>query len=221
MSSIPAFDKVAGEYDAWYNHPQGKQVFTAELNAVDQLLPPKGIGLELGAGTGIFSKHLTKCDRKIICLDPSEEMLSKAMERGLPIVRGLGDHQPFRAGVLDFTFLVTVMEFLDKPVQVFSEVASTTKSDASLTILFINSDSPWGEFYREIGSKGDTVFQHAKIYTLSEARETLRKAGYVIQQVVGTLNSGPMESPVDGSITPPSEESGVLVIKTVRKGYTG
>ena len=221
MSSIPAFDKVAGEYDVWYNHPQGKQVFTAELNAVDQFLPSGGIGLELGAGTGIFSEHLTRDDRKIVCLDPSEEMLSRARERGLPIVLGLGDHQPFRAGVLDFTFLVTVMEFLDNPVKVFNEVAATNKPDAPLTILFINSDSQWGEFYREIGSKGDTVFQHAKLYTLSEAEDTLRRAGYSIQCTVGTLNSGPMESPVDGSIKSPGEESGVLVIKAARESYTG
>jgi len=217
LSSISAFNKVAGEYDAWYNHPQGKQVFTAELNAVDQLLPSEGIGLELGAGTGIFSQHLTKSDRMIICLDPSEEMLVRAKERDLPIVLGLADYQPFRVGVLDFTFLVSVMEFLDNPVQVFKENVDTAKPEATMTVLFINSDSPWGDFYRDIGSKGDTVFQHAKLYTLSEAAETLEKAGYRILQAVGTLGSGPMESPVDGSLTPPSEKSGVLVIKAVRK----
>ena len=64
---IRAFDLVAGTYDDWYDHPQGRQVFDAELNAVGLHIPKEGIGLELGAGTGIFAEHLTGAGRIIVC----------------------------------------------------------------------------------------------------------------------------------------------------------
>ncbi len=159
--AIRAFDLVAVTYDDWYNHPQGRQVFDAELKAVDMHIPKEGIGLELGAGTGIFAEQLTGVMRTVVCLDPSGEMLTKATERGMASVLGVGEALPLRVGVLDFTYMVTVLEFLEDPAAVLREIRETAKGGAELTLLFINSESAWGDLYRDIVSKGDPVFRHA------------------------------------------------------------
>lgn len=211
--AIRAFDLVADTYDDWYNHPQGRQVFDAELKAVDMHIPKEGIGLELGAGTGIFAEHLTEVMRTVVCLDPSGEMLKKAADRGMASVLGVGEALPMRVGVLDFTYMVTVLEFLDEPVTVLVEIRETAKGGAELTILFINSESSWGDLYRDIGSKGDPVFRYAKLYTMVEVEALMTVSGYSVTERAGTLITQPMETEVEGAITEPSSENGVIVLR--------
>ena len=213
---IRAFDLVAGIYDDWYKHPQGKQIFDAELNAVDLHIPKEGIGLDLGAGTGIFAEHLTGAERTVVCLDPSREMLRKIVDRGMASVLGVGDALPLRVGVLDFTYMITVLEFLDEPVAVLREVRKTAKEGAGLTILFINSESAWGDLYRDIGSKGDPVFKHAKLFTMTEIEALITASGYNVSEWVGTLTTKPMEVEVGGAITEPSSQNGVIVLRAYK-----
>ena len=210
---VRAFDLVAGTYDDWYNHPQGRQVFEAELRAVDIHLPEEGIGIELGAGTGIFAEHLKRMRRTIVCLDPSKEMLKKAAERGVMSVLGSGETLPLRVGVLDFTYMVAVLEFLDEPAAVLSEIMKTAKKGAGLTILFINSESSWGELYRDIGSKGDPVFRHARLYTISEVENLFSVTGYEISESAGTLTTQPGDMEVGAAIKEPGSETGVVVMR--------
>jgi len=211
---IRAFNTVANSYDEWYKHPQGRQIFNAELKAVETMVPATGIGLELGAGTGIFAEHLSSEERTILCLDPSEKMLSQIRSRHMISVLGVGDFLPFRVGILDFTYLITVLEFLDNPEGVFKEAKRTARQDASLVILFINSESVWGDFYREIGSKGDPVFQHARLFTLRQVIELLGKSGYTVCAQVGTLTTGPMEQAVGGDLVETPDNAGVIIVQS-------
>ena len=118
---------------------------------------------------------------------------------------------------MDFSYMVTVLEFLDAPVGLFKEVKGVAKENASLCILFINSDSSWGDLYRNIGAKGDPVFKHAILYNLDETVELLIEADYVVSDVKGTLNSDPMNQVVDNELVEPSSESGVLIVKAVKR----
>jgi ubiquinone/menaquinone biosynthesis C-methylase UbiE len=93
--AVKAFDQVADHYDDWYRHPQGRQVFEAELTALESLIPCSGVGLEVGAGTGAFAEILTGDERTIVCLDPSGAMLTRARERKIPAIMGVGERVPF------------------------------------------------------------------------------------------------------------------------------
>ncbi|EMR74052.1 methylase involved in ubiquinone/menaquinone biosynthesis [Thaumarchaeota archaeon SCGC AB-539-E09] len=213
---IDAFNSTAIIYDEWYEHPQGKQVFCAEKKAIDLMIPKTGLGVEIGAGTGIFAESLTCDDRIILCLDPSLDMLKKAKDRCLFCILALGYPLPFRRGLFDFSYMVTVLEFIYKPVVLLNEIRETAKQSAPLSILFINSDSSWGGLYRNIGEKGDPVFQYARLYTHDEVSEMLNEAGYRVTNSKGTLNSGPMNQNVDQRIIEPSEKSGVLIVEAMK-----
>jgi len=210
---VKAFDQVAGFYDDWYSHPQGRQVFEVELTALESLIPDSGLGLEVGAGTGVFAESLSEKDRTIICLDPSGAMLAKARERKMPAIIGVGEHIPITKGAVSFAYMATTLEFLENPVAAFNQVRETTKKDAPLTILFINADSAWGSLYRRIGVKGDPVFRHARLRSLPEVHEILVEAGYVIQESVGTLTTGPAELDVGIELKEPGPETGVIVVR--------
>jgi len=213
--AVKAFDRVAGFYDDWYSHPQGRQVFKAELKALESLIPDSGLGLEVGAGTGVFAESLTDEDRTIICLDPSGAMLAKAKERKMPAIMGVGEHIPVTEGAVGFAYMVTTLEFLEYPVVALKQVRETTKKDAPLVIMFINADSAWGSLYRRIGAKGDPVFRYARLRSLSEVHEMLVEAGYVIQGCVGTLTTGPEELEVGGELKEPGPETGVIVVRAL------
>ncbi len=214
MSSIvKIFNKVANMYDEWYRHPQGKQIFEAELEAVNSLIPLRGIGLELGAGTGMFADNLQRIKRTIICLDSSQEMLSKARKRCNYILMGVAEQLPLRTAILDFTYLVTVLEFLIDPTHVLREVQRNAKAGAPVTLLFINSDSTWGSLYKELGAKGDPVYKNAKLYTLEEVNKMLRNSGYLVRKSVGTITTSPTEQVVGGDIMIPGPSTGVIIVQ--------
>lgn len=209
---IKAFNVDAESYDIWYKHPQGKQVFDAEKNAVNHMIPKQGIGVEIGAGTGVFAESLTTEERTILCLDPSVEMIKKAKERELPCILGVGDSIPLRK-LIDFGYMITVLEFLNEPIKLFKEVRENSKENHVFSILFINTESNWGDLYRDIGAKGDPVFQHARFYTLEDVSMMLEEVGYRISDAKGTLNSDPMKQEVDVDLVEPSKQSGVIIVK--------
>jgi len=211
--TVRAFDSAAGGYDDWYRHPQGAKVLKAELDAVERLIPSRGLGLEIGAGTGVFAQGLTDLDRVIVCLDPSLEMISRAAGRGLPSVAAAGDKLPFRGGALDFTYMVAVLEFLGDPAAVFKEVRAAAKACSPITVMFINPESAWGRFYVEIGSRGDPVFRHARLRSLGEAEALLGEAGYAVEEALGTLTTGPMEADVGAELRTRCEGCGVIAVR--------
>lgn len=213
LKIMEAFDQTAQSYDTWYSHPQGRQVLEAEMNAVQQLIPSKGIGLEIGAGTGVFAEGLGGPERPIICLDISKEMLSQASGRCSHRILGSGENIPIRT-IIDFTYMVAVLEFIQNPSRVFIE-AKRIMMRGTLTILFINAESPWGRFYKDIGSKGDPVFRNAKLYSLETVISLLKEVGFKIEKTVGTLTTGPREEIVGGEIVKPDSSTGVIVLKAI------
>ncbi len=70
MSKVAdVFNIAASVYDDWYNQPKGNKVFEAESKLMNHLLPKEGLGLEIGAGTGIFAEKFSD-KKKIIKLTP-------------------------------------------------------------------------------------------------------------------------------------------------------
>ena len=66
------FNKYTKEYDSWYD--KNKYAYLSEIEAIRKVLPKKGIGLEIGVGTGRFAAPLgIKYG-----IDPSEKMLEIA-----------------------------------------------------------------------------------------------------------------------------------------------
>ncbi len=211
--SVKAFDRVAGYYDDWYRHPQGKQVFDAEFSALESLIPGMGLGLEVGAGTGAFAESLTDEERTIICLDPSGAMLAKSVEKKLPTIMGVGEHVPLAESSMDFAYMVTTLEFLEDPVAALRQIREAMKEAATLTIIFINSESAWGSLYRRTGADGDPVFRHARLRSIREVNEMLVEASYVVSESVGTLTTGPEELDIGSELKEPGPETGVVLVK--------
>jgi len=210
--AVDAFDKAASGYDDWYATEKGRQVFVAEKRLLERMLPRSGVGLEIGAGTGVFAETLTG-SRRVVCLDLSREMLAKASRRGLPCVLGSADKMPIRDDALGFTYMVTVVEFLKDPVAVFREASRVTARGAPVVALTINADSSWGSLYASIAGSGDQIFSHATLYTPAEIDAIGSLAGLHSVKAFGTLTTDPTSPEAGDKIVEPSAETGVTAIK--------
>ena len=213
--AVRAFDKLAYVYDDWYRTAKGSQVYEAERSLVDNLLPDIGVGVEIGAGTGVFAEALTNSGRLVICLDPSKEMLTRAKQRGLTCVLGSAESMPFKSGRLDFAYMVTVLEFLTKPVRAFDEARKVNKSAAPIIVVFVNRDSPWGALYKSMAESGDPIFRHAHLYSLGEVEKLAGESGLSRVEAFGTLTKGPSDPDAGDEVEEPSLKTGVIAIKLV------
>jgi SAM-dependent methyltransferase len=213
---IEAFNKAAPIYEDWYKEPMGAQVLEAELRGLLKFLPDSGLGLEVGAGTGVFAKRLVTHEREVVCVDPSSEMLMRAAEKGLHTVLCVGEGMPFRRGSFDFVYLVAVIEFLSDPVEVLGSLKETMKSGTLLVTLTINRSSPWGSFYTMLAENGDPVFSHACLYDMDEVGEFLRRSGFIVAEALSTLSNPPSVKDVGVDLVKADPEAGVVLIKSLK-----
>lgn len=214
---IEVFEKSSPSYDDWYRKPIGVYAFRSELKGLRDLLPSSGLGLDVGAGTGIFAQQLSTDERKIVCIEPSLGMLKEAKKRNLPVIAAIAETFPLRPMIMDFAYMVTVIEFLTEPLKALRTISEGLKEDATLVILFINKESSWGEQYSKLAEKGDPIFSHARFYTLGDMCSLFERASYDPQEFLGTLTSSPDEPGEEVKLVPVSSEVGVILIKAMKK----
>ncbi len=69
------------------------------IAALDRVLPNRGVVGDIGAGNGFTARKLTTSQRRVIAVEPSAGMIREPA--GLPWVRALAQHLPFRPHSLD------------------------------------------------------------------------------------------------------------------------
>lgn len=215
---IRVFENTADTYDDWYYKPVGSHAFQSELKGLMKLLPLTGTGVDIGAGTGIFAEQLTTDQRKIICIDPSPEMLKVANRRHLETIIAVAETLPITLRSIDFAYMVTVLEFLPEPLMALESIRDMLKDDSPLVILFINQESAWGERYSKQAMVGDPIFSHARIYKLEEVCALLKSSKYDPEKFVGTLTAPPDKPGKEVELFPAGPETGAIFIKARKSG---
>ena len=125
------FDRLAETYDESIGAASldeldaiGKSLYSRKCKTV----------LDVGVGTGRISRVLEEYDFLPVGVDVSLPMILKAKSKGLEnLVLADAKYLPFREKVFDATILVDVLNCLDDPVAVFSQIGRVT-SDAIVAI---------------------------------------------------------------------------------------
>ncbi len=177
------FDTYYERYDDWFN--KHEKVYESELKAVRGLLPSEGKGIEIGVGSGRFAYPLSIC----YGLDPSEKMLRLADERGIKVVRGVGEKIPFQNESFDFVLIVTTICFFDDPQKALKETARILKPKGAVIIGFIDKNSSLGQIYQK--KKDENVFYSpAHFFSVEEVIELLKKLRFSDLSFVQTIFEG-------------------------------
>lgn len=163
------FDDLANRYDSWFETPLGKKIFESEKICIEKLIKKveDKFAVDLGIGTGLFTKILREKGYRVIGIDISDEMLKIAKNRGFEVIKhDLNNPLPFEDESIDFVFSMTSIEFLKNPENLFEEVKRVLKKDGEFLLITLNSLSLWA-FVRRL--KGlfikNYVFKKGRFYS--------------------------------------------------------
>jgi len=171
MNNPKSFDHFALNYDQWYEtHPRE---YALELQAIRLLLPPEGSGVEIGAGTGRFSKPLGIS----LGIEPSKAMRKIALSRGVNVIAGKAESLPLEDGLFDFALYVTSDCFLESLLTAYQEVNRILKVGGFVVIGLIDKNSVLGKKY-ESRKNESRFYKNANFHTVEEIQNDLIKAGF-------------------------------------------
>lgn len=172
------FDKEAGGYDSWYDTKLGSFIDKVETDVAFKLFKPeKGMKiLDIGCGTGNFSIKLAEKGCKVVGIDISDEMLSRARAKAEKLGLDIEFYNmdvydlDFEDQEFDAAFSMAAFEFIKKPEKALDEIFRVVKSDSEVLIGTINKDSKWGQLYLSEEFQENTVFKYADFKTLEDLK---------------------------------------------------
>jgi SAM-dependent methyltransferase len=177
---VQIFEESAQEYDAWFD--KHRLVYESEILALKRFMGSGGIGLEIGVGTGRFAVPLGIK----IGVEPAKSMADMARQRGIRVIRAVGEGLPFRPGSFDLVAMVTVLCFLRDPFRSLTEATRVLKPGGQILIGMIDRDSPLGRYY-EAHKPESKFYRQANFYSISQVLEWLARLNYRQVEVCQTL----------------------------------
>ncbi|MHA1264091.1 MAG: class I SAM-dependent methyltransferase [Candidatus Helarchaeota archaeon] len=171
MPRIEPFEKYTSRYDRWFK--RHRFAFQSELLTIRSQLDPRGIGIEIGVGSGQFAAPLGIH----LGVDPSKQMLKLAKQRGIETLKSIAENLPFRNASFDYLLMVTTICFLDDIDRAFSEAYRVLKPTGSFLVGFIDKNSPLGLRYQQFKHK-NLFYRIATFYSVEDVCTHLKKAGF-------------------------------------------
>jgi ubiquinone/menaquinone biosynthesis C-methylase UbiE/uncharacterized protein YqgV (UPF0045/DUF77 family) len=173
------FEKAAPGYTDWYTTRRGQRTDAAERALLAWLLshfPSARSVLEVGCGTGHFTRWLAMQSLKVVGLDRSPEMLAEMQRRAADIPAVLSDAHclPFGEGVIDLVAYVTALEFLDDPPRALAEAVRVAREGVILVVL--NRWSLGGLSRRWGHQSRQPLLSQAQDWSLAALRTLVREA---------------------------------------------
>lgn len=195
MPKSAPFERYTERYEGWFDTHEA--AYQSEVEALQRLIPQPGFGVEIGVGSARFAAPLGMQ----VGLDPAGDMLVRARERGIDVVKGVAESLPFRDGTFDTALIVTTICFVDDIPQTLAEARRVLRPDGSLVIGYIDKDSPVGQIYQETKSE-NPFYREAVFVSTDELVDALDVAGFSEFEFVQTIYHWPDEidepEPVEG-----------------------
>jgi SAM-dependent methyltransferase len=213
MVRTAAFDAHAREYDDWFESHQTE--YDLELTAIRALLPGSGTGIEIGAGTGRFTKPLG-IDTAV---EPSGAMRSIALTRGVNAVAGTAESLPVSDQTYQYALLVTTVCFLDSPARAFREVHRILEDGGFIIIGLIDRASTLGRKYEE-KKMTSRFYGDATFHTTEEIVGKLKNSGFANFEFVQVLLPGEIGPDSEPVIKSGYGEGSFVVIRAQKHSNT-
>ena len=182
------FDKIAGGYDEWYQTAQGAMYDKLEKKAFDKLLANYHNGsqlLEIGCGTGHWSRYFSDKGFEVTGIDISEQMVRIAGTKDIPNCRfhvADGQSLPFFNNSFDAAAAITTLEFAENPQKLISEMARCIKPGGRLLFGVLNSLSSYNLKRKK---KAKSVYASARLFSPDQLKSLLGSFGTVKILIAG------------------------------------
>jgi len=183
------FNRVANSYDSWYDSARGAIYDRLEKQAIDNLLA--GIVkhsrlLEVGCGTGHWSRYFSDKGFDVTGVDISAEMTKIATQKHIPKSRfeiADGRNLPFEDESFDAAAAITVLEFATEPEKIISEmVRCVKKRKGTLIVGVLNALSGYNQRRK---NKPGSVYSSANLFSPQQIRDLLSQYGLPRMRITG------------------------------------
>ncbi len=170
------------DYDLWYEKEPGKTIDLIETEcALSLLLPINGKRiLDVGCGTGNFTKKLSCLGYDAIGIDPSSEMLEKALKKSLNCTKGYAENLPFDDKSFDAVISVAAVEFFTDRKRAISEMLRVVKKGGKVVACFITG--AWAKYYK---SKKSGALSEANFPKVEDFLPFAEKAKFCLRSKPG------------------------------------
>ncbi|MEN8108618.1 MAG: class I SAM-dependent methyltransferase [Pseudomonadota bacterium] len=178
-------------YESWYHTPRGHWIGDREFILLQNLLRTEAGAslLDVGCGTGYFSRRFARHGLSVTGIDPDPAMLEFARAQGDDIhyMQENALALPFPDNAFDYTVAVTSLCFIDDPLQVLREMWRVTRHALVLGLLNRHSLLHWkkqgqGSY---LGARWDTAGEVLKewvpVLTPAPGEIVLRSAVFLPQ----------------------------------------
>lgn len=126
-------------YDAWYKTPRGHWISDQEFSLLTDLLKPQPGAqlLDVGCGTGHFSRRFAASGLVVTGIDPDAEAIGYARQQNQQIqyLQGSALALPFADDHFDYSAAVTSLCFIDEPALALKEMWRVTRHKMVLGLL--------------------------------------------------------------------------------------
>ncbi len=170
------------EYDDWYQTPRGRWIGETEYQLLHTLLAPAAGErlLDVGCGTGYFSRRFARAGSTVTGVDADPAMLRVAQARagrGERYLAGDARALPFPDRSFDLAISVTALCFIPEQRQALAEILRVTRRSFAIGLLNRHS-----LLYLQKGRGGGRgAYRGAHWHTAAEVRALL--AGLPVQNV--------------------------------------
>ncbi len=160
-----------GEYEAWYQTARGSWIAGREFDLMRRLLdPPAGATLlDVGCGTGHFSRRFAAANLRVVGLDPDAAMLdyARGLGGGVDYLRGAATALPLADDAYDYVTAVTSLCFVADSSRALREMWRVARRAVLLGLLNRRS-----LLYRQKHGRG--AYRGARWDTAAEARSWMQ-----------------------------------------------
>jgi ubiquinone/menaquinone biosynthesis C-methylase UbiE len=165
---------AALSYESWYE-TTGRRADRLEKALLKWLLasfPQAGSLLEVGCGTGHFTRWFEDLGLQAVGLDRSLPMLVEAIRLGrLPCMHGDALALPFLNDAFDLVALITTLEFVADPAQALGEALRVCRQGLLLGVLNRQSLLGW-----QLTKEGGPIWDVARFFTPAELTHLVQHA---------------------------------------------
>jgi SAM-dependent methyltransferase len=190
------------EYEAWYDTARGSWIAGREFDLMMRLMkPPAGATLlDVGCGTGHFSRRFTTAGLRVTGLDPDPAMLdyARGLGGGVSYLPGTGTALPFDDNAYDHVTAVTSLCFIADAPGAMREMWRVARHAVVLGLLNRHS-----LLYRQKHGRG--AYRGARWDTVVEVRrwaQSLEPAPRITPRSAIFLPSGSMIAHVAETVLP-------------------
>jgi SAM-dependent methyltransferase len=165
---------LARRYEEWYaTKGRGADLLEKELlGKLLRLFPRARSALEIGCGTGHFTRWMAGKNLDAVGVDVSDPMLHEARRLGGPqYLSGDAHSLPFADLSYDLTVLITTLEFVTDPARVLAEAVRVARQGVLLGVL-----NRWSLLAARYRISGKAMWRCARFFGAGELALLARRA---------------------------------------------